>query len=105
MRRLYPRREPLTRLRFAKPPSPTGGEGKVSGRDDLLFSRGRHGLPLAPCRTAPVLQRRPDAAREPKAIDRGRRTQRLEAMQLDAAPLEAAFLQDVARRRGGHARA
>jgi hypothetical protein len=30
MRGLYPRREPLTRLRFAKPPSPTKGEGKGS---------------------------------------------------------------------------
>ena len=58
-----------------------------------------------PRRTAPVLQRRPDAARQAEAIDRRRRAQRLEAMQLDAAPLEAAFLQDVARRRIGDARA
>jgi hypothetical protein len=29
MRGLHPRREPLTRLRFAKPPSPTRGEGKT----------------------------------------------------------------------------
>ena len=58
-------------------------------------------LPLAPRRAAPVLQRRPDAAREAEAIDRGRGTQRLEAMQLDAAPLEAAFLQNVARGRVG----
>src|SRR5216117_3880058 len=28
MRGLHPRIEPLTRLRCAKPPSPTGGEGK-----------------------------------------------------------------------------
>jgi hypothetical protein len=28
MRGLHPRKEPLTRLRFAKPPSPTRGEGK-----------------------------------------------------------------------------
>src|ERR1700692_2768469 len=54
--------------------------------------------PLAARRTAPVLQRRPDAARQAEAIDRGRGAQRLEAMQLDAAPLEAAFFQDVARR-------
>src|SRR5260370_26575112 len=71
-------------------------------------SRGRHlflwhELPLSPRRTAPVLQRRPDAARQAEAIDRGRRSQRLEAMQLDAAPLEAAFLQNVARRRIGEA--
>src|SRR5260370_42084421 len=69
-------------------------------------SRGRHlflwhELPLSPRRTAPVLQRGPDAAREPEAIDRGRRSQRLEAVQLDAVPLEAAFLQNVARRRIG----
>jgi len=29
---------------------------------------------------------------QPEAVDRGRRAQRLEAMQFDAAPLEAAFL-------------
>src|SRR5258708_26172004 len=29
MRGLYPRRQPLPRLRFAKAPSPTGGEGKA----------------------------------------------------------------------------
>src|SRR4051812_25178138 len=60
-------------------------------------------LPLPPCRTVPVLQRRPHAAAQPEAVDRGRRAQRLEAVQLDAAPLEAAFLQDVARRRVGDA--
>ena len=49
-----------------------------------------------PRRTAPVLQRRPDAARQAEAVDRGRGAQRLEAVQFDAAPLEAAFLQDVA---------
>src|SRR5260221_13760316 len=54
-------------------------------------------LPLAPRRVVPGLQRRPHTAREPEAIDRRRRSQRLEAMQLDAAPLEAAFFQDVAR--------
>src|SRR5476651_329112 len=59
---------------------------------------------LAPGRAVPVLQRRPDAAREAEAIDRGRRSQRLEAMQFDAAPLEAAFLQDIARRRVGDPR-
>src|ERR1700737_2241914 len=46
---------------------------------------------------APVLQRRPDAAGQAEAIDRGRRAQRLEAVQFDAAPLKAAFLQDIAR--------
>ena len=41
--------------------------------------------------------------REPEAVDRGRAAQRLEAVQLDAAPLEAAFLQNVARGRVGDA--
>src|SRR3977135_2331716 len=59
---------------------------------------------LTPRRTAPVLQRSPDAAGEPEAIDRGRRSQRLEAMQFDATPLEAALLQDVARRGIGEPR-
>src|SRR3981189_2826944 len=61
--------------------------------------------PRAPRRTAPVLQRRPDAAREAETIDRRRGAQRLEAMQLDAAPLEAALLQNVARGRIGDPRA
>src|SRR5258708_3918982 len=30
LRGMHPQREPLTRLRFAKAPSPTGGEGKTS---------------------------------------------------------------------------
>src|SRR5215207_4030812 len=38
MRGLYPRREPLTRLRFAKPPSPTRGEGKKRGGPMKFFS-------------------------------------------------------------------
>src|SRR5260370_42457271 len=73
---------------------------RVRGDDDPLLSRA-----LAPCRTAPVLQGRPDAAREAEAIDRRRRAQRLDAMQLDAAPLEAALLQNVARGRIGDPRA
>src|SRR5206468_7795772 len=60
--------------------------------------------PLPPRRAAPVLQRRPDAAGEAEAIDRGRRAQRLEAVQRDAGPLESAFFQNVARRRIGDAR-
>src|SRR6266516_7579636 len=55
--------------------------------------------PLAPRRAGPVLQRRPHTARKPEAVDRRRRSEGLEAMQFDAAPLEAAFLQNVARRR------
>src|SRR5260370_8536879 len=66
---------------------------------------GRRKSPLAARRTAPVLQRRPDAAREAEAIDWRRGAQRLEAMQLDAAPLEAALLQNVARGRIGDPRA
>src|SRR6185312_9702811 len=62
-------------------------------------------LPRPSRRAAPVLQRRPHAAREAEAVDRGRGAQRLEAVQFDAAPLETAFLQDVARRGIGHARA
>src|SRR5260370_40629279 len=66
---------------------------------------GRRKSPLAARRVAPVLQRRPDAAREAEAIDWCRGAQRLEAMQLDAAPLKAALLQNVARRRVGDPRA
>src|SRR5690348_5901013 len=62
-------------------------------------------LPLPSHRAAPVLQRRPHAARQPKLVDRGRAAERLEAVQLDAAPLEAAFLQNVARGGVGHSRA
>src|SRR5258708_6937682 len=36
MRGLSPRRKPLTRLRFAKPPSPTRGEGKQLPQLDLV---------------------------------------------------------------------
>src|SRR5215813_12316373 len=61
-------------------------------------------LPHAP-RAAPALQRRPDPTRQTEAIDRSGRSQRLEAVQLDAAPLEAAFLQHLARGRIGDARA
>src|SRR5882757_2661576 len=56
---------------------------------------------LSPRRIAPALQRRPNAARQAEAVDRRRGSQRFEAVQLDTAPLEAAFLQNVARRRIG----
>src|SRR4249919_3796345 len=72
---------------------------RFRGDDNRCYSE----LPLFPCRTAPILQRRPDAARQAEAVDRGRASQRLEAVQFDAAPLEAAFLQDVPRRRVGDA--
>src|SRR5438128_2089857 len=80
-----------------------GGYGSPLSRGRLLVVIERS--PLAPCRTGPVLQRRPHTARKPEAVDRRRRSQRLEAMQFDAAPLEAAFLQDVARGGVGDARA
>src|SRR5262245_52948359 len=56
-------------------------------------------------RAAPMLQRRPDAARQAKLVDGGGAAERLKTVQLDAAPLEAAFLEDVARGRVAHARA
>src|SRR6202012_2320304 len=56
-------------------------------------------LSLSPRRARPVLQRRPHAARQAEAVDRAGGAQRLEAVQLDAGPLEAALLQDVARHR------
>src|SRR5262245_19478997 len=61
----------------------------------------RENLRLLPHRAAPILERRPHAARQPELVDRGRAAERTEAMQLDAAPLEAAFLQNVARGRVG----
>src|SRR5580700_2218982 len=48
---------------------------------------------------APSLQRRPQAAVEPKAIDRRRRVDGADARQPHAGPLEAAFLQHPARGR------
>src|SRR5712691_387186 len=60
-------------------------------------------LPLPPHRAAPMLQRRPHAARQPKPVDRRGAAERLEAVQFDAAPLEAALLQNIARGGVGHA--
>src|SRR6201999_3752641 len=56
-------------------------------------------LNLTSRRPCPVLQRGPHAARQAEAVHRARRAQRFEAVQLDAGPLEAALLQDVARHR------
>src|SRR3984957_15310075 len=56
-------------------------------------------------RPPPGLQRRPQAAVEPKAVDRRRRVDGADARQAHAGPLEAAFLQHPARGRIGHARA
>src|SRR5688572_18125518 len=53
---------------------------------------------------APALQRYPQTAVEPEAIDRRRARERADAVQTDAGPLEAALLQDATRRRIGHAR-
>src|SRR3954463_1546350 len=61
-------------------------------------------LSIPPGRTAPVFERRPDAARETEAIDRRRRSQRQEPVQFDATPLETALLQDVAGGRVGDPR-
>src|ERR1700682_6570286 len=93
----------LDRRPVDRPPRAVPPRGPLDQSAPIQGCRGA--FPLAPRRTAPVLQRRPDAAREAEAIDRGRRSQRLEAMQLNAAPLEAAFLQDVARGRVGDPRA
>src|SRR5690349_8748292 len=71
-------------------------------RDDIA-SAARSALP--PHRTAPALQRRPHAARQPEFVDGGGAAERFEAVQLDAAPLEAALFQDVARGGVGHPRA
>src|SRR6185437_14863791 len=54
---------------------------------------------------APALDCGPDAAVEPKAIDRRRRLDRVDPVEPNAGPLEAAFLQHPARRRVGDARA
>src|SRR5690349_6023258 len=69
-------------------------------RDDVAS-----GAPSTPPshRAAPMLERRPHAARQAEFVDRGGAAERLEAVQFDAAPLEAALLQYVARGRVGHA--
>src|SRR5512141_2763564 len=46
---------------------------------------------------APSLERRPDAALEPEAVDRRRRVDGADAGEADAGPLEAALLQHTAR--------
>src|SRR5271167_4842704 len=54
---------------------------------------------------APAFQRCPDAALKPEAVDRRRRIDGADAVEADAGPLEAAFLQHPARGRVGDARA
>src|ERR1700682_5640805 len=68
---------------------PRTGEGAVSLRH--------------PFRPAPTLKRRPDATLEPEAVDWRRRVDGADAIESDAGPLEAAFLQHPARRRVGDA--
>src|ERR1043165_8289433 len=63
----------------------------------------RHLLQRAALHRTPTLQRGPDAALEPEAIDRYRRPERADAAQADAGPLEAALLQHAARVRIGDA--
>src|SRR5690349_13477613 len=60
----------------------------------------RHALHVAP-----ASQRDPQAAVEPEFVDRRGGPDRLDAIESDARPLEAALLQDPARRRIGDARA
>src|SRR5262245_43992430 len=54
---------------------------------------------------APALERRPEAAVEPEAIDRCGRGQRTDPVEPNPGPLEAALLQHPARGRIAHARA
>ena len=54
---------------------------------------------------APGLERGPDAALEPEAVDRRRGVDRGDTVEADAGPLEAALLQHPARGRVGDARA
>src|SRR5262245_38150964 len=60
----------------------------------------RHPLDLPP-----ALERGPDVAVEPEAVDRDRARQGADAAQAGAGPLEAALLEDAARARIGDARA
>src|SRR5712692_490259 len=85
------------RMRKMKSPS-TCAEGP-SVRDSDSFPRSPH----AP-HFSPALERRPDAALEPEAVDRRGGVNRADAAQTDAGPLESAFLQHAPRRWIGHAR-
>src|SRR6267142_4581763 len=85
------------RMRKMKSPS-TCAEGP-SVRDSDSFPCSTH-APHFP----PALERGPDAALEPEAIDRRRRMNRADAAKADAGPLESAFLQHAPRRRIGDAR-
>src|SRR5215472_2053779 len=50
-----------------------------------------------PSHLPPALERCPDAALEPEAVDRRGGVERADAAEADARPLEAAFLQQTAR--------
>src|SRR5436305_1184016 len=56
-----------------------------------------------PLHGAPALERGPDSAFEPEAVDRHGRAERPDAAQTDAGPLEAALLEHPARCRIGDA--
>src|SRR5437899_765838 len=82
------------RMRKMKSPS-TCAEGP-SVRDSDSFPCSPH----AP-HFSPALERRPDAALEPEAVDRRRRMNRADAAQPDAGPLESAFLRRAQNEPGG----
>src|SRR5438876_1015923 len=75
-------------------PSPASGGGRRMPRGLRL----RHAAGAAP-----ALERGPDRALEPEAVDRRRAFQRTDAIEPDPGPLEAAFLQHPPRSRIGDA--
>ena len=88
------RRAPDDRLRVRSNPSFRGRHGR-----SLRFARNDETPPLFPCRTARVLQRRPDAARQAEAVDRVEHPSASKRRSSTPPRLEAVFLQDVPRRR------
>src|SRR5262245_56996198 len=64
---------------------------------------GEHAL-ISRAHSAPALERRPEAAVEPEAIDRRGRGERPDAVEADPGPLEAALLKHPSRGRVAHAR-
>src|SRR5580692_3117529 len=81
-----------------------------AGNDNSANKRSRRRKP-APCSAlvasrrsvmagrAPALERGPDGALQPKAVERRRRVEGADTEQAHPAPLEAAFFQHPARRR------
>src|SRR5262245_27034745 len=78
-------------------PSPVTGEGTKRASISVKSRDAAAG--------APAFERGPDAAVEPEAVDRRRALEGANAIEADAGPLEAAFLQHPARGRVGDARA